>query len=63
MQWMGAVRMRVQTADKKNHNNPQDSSPSINLSWSEKLCLYMKQIHHMEVFNLLLPATLGAFYS
>ncbi len=23
LQWMGAVRMRVQTADKKNHNNPQ----------------------------------------
>ncbi len=23
LQWMGAVWMRVQTADKKNHNNPQ----------------------------------------
>ncbi len=35
LQWMGAVRMRVQTADKNitiNHKiNPHDSSPSINL--------------------------------
>ncbi len=29
--WMGAVRMRVQTADK----NPHHSSPSLNILWSE----------------------------
>ncbi len=35
LQWMGAVRMRVQTAD-KNHNNPHHSSPSIMWLWTTK---------------------------
>ncbi len=41
LQWMGAVRMKVQTADKKHHNNPQviHTSPSINVLWSEKVCV------------------------
>ncbi len=34
LQWMGAVRMRVQTA--KHHNNPHHSSPTINVFWSQK---------------------------
>ncbi len=37
---MGAVRMRVQTADKKYHNNPHHSSPSVNILWGDKLCLH-----------------------
>ncbi len=35
LQWMGAVRMRVQTADK---NNPiTHTTPSINILWSENV--------------------------
>ncbi len=30
LQWMGAVRMRVQTAD-KDYSNPHNSSPPINI--------------------------------
>ncbi len=41
-QWMGAVRMRVQTADKTSHN-PHYSSPSVNILWSEKLHICNKQ--------------------
>ncbi len=41
---MGAVRMRVQTADKKHHNNPH------HFLWSEKLHVCKKQIHQ-DVFN------------
>ncbi len=38
MQWMGAVRIRVQTADKKHHNDPQVIQSIIfNILWSEKL--------------------------
>ncbi len=37
LQWMGAVRMKVQNAD---HINTQHNcSPSINVLWKEKLCL------------------------
>ncbi len=35
LQWMGAVRMRVETAD-KNINNPHLSSPSMKVLWSAK---------------------------
>ncbi len=42
LQWMGAVRMRVQTADK----NPHHSSTSVNILWIQKLrvCKKLKQI-------------------
>ncbi len=49
LQWMGAVRMRVWTADKKHLNNPHDSSPWINVLWNENLHV-SKQIQQ-EVFN------------
>ncbi len=44
MQWMGAVRMRVQTPDKKHHNNPQliHSTPTHKLmSWEAKICMFV----------------------
>ncbi len=48
--WMGAVRMRVQTADKNitiiHKYDPHNFSPSINVLWSEKLSVCKKQIHH-----------------
>ncbi len=31
LQWMGAIRMRVQTADEKNHSNPQHIHPLTSL--------------------------------
>ncbi len=31
LQWMGAIRMRVQTADKNITSNPQHSSPPVNV--------------------------------
>ncbi len=34
LQWMGAARMKGQTADKKHHNNHNK-----NILWSEKLCV------------------------
>ncbi len=37
LQWMGAVRMRVQTAEKKHHNNPHNASPSFNILWNMSL--------------------------
>ncbi len=43
LQWMGAVRMRVQTADK--NITIIHTSPSVNVLWSEKLCVCKKQIH------------------
>ncbi len=44
LQWMGAVRMRVQTTDKNiTKSNPHDSSASINVLWSEKLCVSKKE--------------------
>ncbi len=39
LQWMGAVRMRVWL---KHHNNPHHSSPSVNVLWSQKLCVCKK---------------------
>ncbi len=44
LQWMGAVRMRAQRADK--NNNPHDSSPSVDILWSEKMSVCKKQIYH-----------------
>ncbi len=59
LQWMGAVKMRVQTAHKNitiiNQINPHDSTPSINVrlsELSEKLCVCNKQIHHKVVLIL-----------
>ncbi len=49
LQWMGAVRMRVQSADKNHHNNPLHSSTSITI-WSEKLHICKKQIHQDIVY-------------
>ncbi len=46
LQWMGAVRMSVQTAAKNITSNPHDSSQSIDILWSEKLHVCKKQIHH-----------------
>ncbi len=47
LQWMGAVRMRVQTDDKKHHNNPQviHTTPVHQLMFfrSDKLCVCKKQ--------------------
>ncbi len=47
LQWMGAVRMRVQTAD-QNHNNPHHSSPSVNILRKQKRCVFWSvQISHL----------------
>ncbi len=45
LQWMGAVRMRDLTAGKNITSNPHDSSPLINVLWSEKLHVCKKQIY------------------
>ncbi len=45
MQWMGAVRMRIQTADKNTTIIHNRLCPSIDIFGSEKLCGYKKQIH------------------
>ncbi len=52
---MGAVRMKVQTADKKNHNNPKviHSSPTY---CELKSCVCKKQIQNIFNFKPLLPA-------
>ncbi len=44
LQWMDAVRMKVQTAD-KNITIIQNSSLSINVLWSEKLRVCKKQVY------------------
>ncbi len=52
LQWMGAVRMTVQTDDKSIesitiiYKYQHDPSASINILWSVKLCVCKKQIHH-----------------
>ncbi len=58
---MGAVRMRVQTADKKHHNNPHHSNPSSNvlgslgiISLKEALSWIMDQKQQYEVKNRLM---------
>ncbi len=50
LQWMGAVRLRVQTADK--NITIIHSSPSNNILWSEKLYVCKKQIHYYDFFYL-----------
>ncbi len=48
LQWMGAVRMRVQTADKNItilHTTPVHQL-TCEILWSQKLRVYKKQIHN-----------------
>ncbi len=52
LQWMGAVRTRVQAVDKNITSNPHHSSPSINVLWSEKLHVYKKQVPSLRYFKL-----------
>ncbi len=57
LQWMGAVRIRVQTADKKHHNNPQviHTNPVHQLmSCIMKSCLFVrnKSITKFKVLTL-----------
>ncbi len=47
LQWMGAVRMRVQTSDKNITSNPHHSSPSVNILRSQKLFVRNKSIIKM----------------
>ncbi len=49
---MGAVRMRVQTADKYItiiHTTPVHQFKFL---WSQKPCVFKKQIHNYDVLNL-----------
>ncbi len=61
LQWMGAVRMRVQTADKNItiiiHTTPVQQTHI-------KKCVCMKQIYHFNNFNikLLFPAKMQVLY-
>ncbi len=58
-QWMGAVRMRVQTADKNITIIHKQSTPFHRImSCEAKSCVCNKQIHHWDIFNFkpLLPA-------
>ncbi len=60
---MGAIKMRVQRADK--NITIIDSSLSINVLWSEKLSVYYKQIHQ-DIINfkpLLLVKYLWVHYT
>ncbi len=45
LQWMGAVRMGVQTADKNITSNPHHSSHQLRFC-KEKICVCKKQITH-----------------
>ncbi len=56
LQWMGAVRMRVQTADKNitiihKLSTPLQSSPSVNIFWRKKLHVYKKQLIKIIIMN------------
>ncbi len=51
LQWMGAVRMTVQTADKNGTITPISSS-SINMWSSKKLHICKKQIHYWGILML-----------
>ncbi len=46
LQWMGAVRMRVQTADKI-ITMIHLTRPSVNVLWNKKLHIGKKQIQHI----------------
>ncbi len=38
LQWMGAVKKRDKAVE-KHHNNPHNGSLSVNILWSENMCL------------------------
>ncbi len=42
LQWMGAVRLWVKTADKDIHNNPHDSNPSEDVLCEVKSCMFVR---------------------
>ncbi len=54
LQWMGAVRIRIQTACKniKIMHNYHNTNLSINSLWSEMLCVCKKQICHQDILTL-----------
>ncbi len=37
LKWMGAIKMRVQTAEKSQLNSNAQTQIQVNLMWSEKL--------------------------
>ncbi len=49
LQWMGAVRLRVQTADK--NITIIHTTPTITVLWSQKVCVCKKHINHEYVCN------------
>ncbi len=49
LQWMGAVRMRVQTADK--NITIIHTTPSVKVLWSQKQHVCKKQIYNKHNFN------------
>ncbi len=64
LQWMVPPEWEYKTADKNITkmlisksitiiiSNPHHSSPSVNILWSEKLCLCKKQTHHLDVLTV-----------
>ncbi len=52
LQWMGAVKMRVQTADKTITSHPHIFIPIINVLWSDKLHVCKTQIHRYGAFKV-----------
>ncbi len=48
LQWMGAVRIRVQTADKNNHSNPHHKLTSLKI---QKLYEFLTAPIHFKGFN------------
>ncbi len=50
LQWMGAVRIRIQTAA-KNITIIQNTSPAVNVLWSEKLCGCNKHIIRLNILQ------------
>ncbi len=66
-QWMGAVRMRVQTADKNMtiiHINPRHSSPSINILCKEvKSCVFVRNKSIKKIFFNIKPLLLTKYKS
>ncbi len=44
LQWMGAIRMKVQKADKNITSNTHATCPSISILCSENMCF--EEIHH-----------------
>ncbi len=61
---MGAVRMRVQTAD-KNHNNPQviHTTPVDQLtSWEVKSCMFVRNKSIIIEFNFKYTFSMMSYY-